>query len=155
MNEVIYYLSGGFHQLKALGTEGMIRELMHYLRVAENQFSRSNTFIGTSIYNTVLHSLVKAKEVSSFLIFSIFFLYPHIMFLPHKTPLEWFLGDSIWELKHVTQMMWHKVIGWYVGLSPDWPMQWCYIIWVVVGGHNIIVTDTTLELKKSESDDVA
>ncbi|KAM7490414.1 hypothetical protein LguiA_033335 [Lonicera macranthoides] len=48
--------------LKALGTEGMIRELMHYLHVAENRFSRSNTFIGTPIYNTVLHSLVEAKE---------------------------------------------------------------------------------------------
>lgn len=44
----------------------MIRELMQYLRVAESQFSRSRTFLGAPIYNTVLHSLVKAKEVSAF-----------------------------------------------------------------------------------------
>lgn len=48
--------------LKALGAEGMIRELIQYLQVAENLFCRSNTYIGTPIYNTVLHSLVEAKE---------------------------------------------------------------------------------------------
>ncbi|KAK3034795.1 hypothetical protein RJ639_033700 [Escallonia herrerae] len=48
--------------LKALGTEGMIRELIQYLRVAENQFSSSSIVLGTPIYNTVLHSLVEAKE---------------------------------------------------------------------------------------------
>lgn len=48
--------------LKALGAEGMIRELMQYLHVAENQFFRTNTYLGTPIYNTVLHSLVEAKE---------------------------------------------------------------------------------------------
>uniref|UniRef100_A0A5B7C0F4 Pentacotripeptide-repeat region of PRORP domain-containing protein n=1 Tax=Davidia involucrata TaxID=16924 RepID=A0A5B7C0F4_DAVIN len=48
--------------LKALGAEGMIRELIQYLRVAENQFSRGSSCLGTSIYNTVLHSLVEAKE---------------------------------------------------------------------------------------------
>lgn len=48
--------------LKALGAEGMIRELIQYLRVAENQFSHSNTSLGTPLYNTVLHSLVEAKE---------------------------------------------------------------------------------------------
>ena len=52
-------------QLKALGAEGMIRELMQYLHVAENQFFRTNTYLGTPIYNTVLHSLVEAKEVSA------------------------------------------------------------------------------------------
>ncbi|KAA8537422.1 hypothetical protein F0562_026891 [Nyssa sinensis] len=48
--------------LKALGAEGMIRELIQYLHVAENQFSRGNSCLGTPIYNTVLHSLVEAKE---------------------------------------------------------------------------------------------
>ncbi|CAK9178337.1 unnamed protein product [Ilex paraguariensis] len=48
--------------LKALGAEGMIRELIQYLQVAENLFSFSNSFLGTPIYNTVLHSLVEAKE---------------------------------------------------------------------------------------------
>lgn len=48
--------------LKALGAEGMIRELMQYLHVAENQFFCTNTYLGTPIYNTVLHSLVEAKE---------------------------------------------------------------------------------------------
>ncbi|KAG7951479.1 hypothetical protein I3843_12G008600 [Carya illinoinensis] len=48
--------------LIALGAEGMIRELIQYLRVAENLFCRNNTFLGTVMYNTVLHSLVEAKE---------------------------------------------------------------------------------------------
>ncbi|KAL6995956.1 hypothetical protein U1Q18_006094 [Sarracenia purpurea var. burkii] len=49
--------------LKALGAEGMVRELIQYLRVAESQFSRGYFCLGTSSYNTVLHSLVEAKEV--------------------------------------------------------------------------------------------
>ncbi|KAL8240053.1 hypothetical protein R6Q59_013408 [Mikania micrantha] len=44
--------------LRALGSEGMISGLLHYLRVAENQFTP-----GTPIYNIVLHSLIEAKEV--------------------------------------------------------------------------------------------
>ncbi|KAK2971799.1 hypothetical protein RJ640_018488, partial [Escallonia rubra] len=48
--------------LKALGTEGMIKELIQYLRVAENQFSDSSIVLGTPVYNTALHSLVEAKE---------------------------------------------------------------------------------------------
>lgn len=48
--------------LKALGAEGMINELIQYLHVVENQFSHSKTLMGTPVYNTVLHSLVDAKE---------------------------------------------------------------------------------------------
>ncbi|KZV33190.1 pentatricopeptide repeat-containing protein [Dorcoceras hygrometricum] len=48
--------------LKALGTEGMVKELIQYLRVAEDQLSHGSTYIGMPIYNTVLHSLVEAKE---------------------------------------------------------------------------------------------
>ncbi|CAI9270446.1 unnamed protein product [Lactuca saligna] len=44
--------------LKALGSEGMISEIEHYLHVAENQL----TTPGAPIYNIVLHSLVEAKE---------------------------------------------------------------------------------------------
>lgn len=51
-------------KLKALGLEGMVQELLKYLRRAESQFSVSN-FLETDIYNTVLHSLVQAKEVCS------------------------------------------------------------------------------------------
>lgn len=51
-------------QLKALGAEGMMREMIQYLHVAENLFSRSNTYLLTPIYNTVLHSLVEAHDVS-------------------------------------------------------------------------------------------
>ncbi|XP_071703680.1 pentatricopeptide repeat-containing protein At1g76280 [Rutidosis leptorrhynchoides] len=43
--------------LKALGSEGMISGLIHYLHVAENRFTG-----GTPIYNIVLHSLIEAKE---------------------------------------------------------------------------------------------
>ncbi|PSS31201.1 Pentatricopeptide repeat-containing protein [Actinidia chinensis var. chinensis] len=49
--------------LKALGAEGMVRELIQYLRVAENQFSRGYYCLGTPSYNTVLQSLVEAKEI--------------------------------------------------------------------------------------------
>ncbi|KAJ0086056.1 hypothetical protein Patl1_09416 [Pistacia atlantica] len=52
----------GSLQLKALGAEGMMRELIQYLHVAESLFSQSNTYLATPIYNTVLHSLVEAKE---------------------------------------------------------------------------------------------
>ncbi|CAK7336289.1 unnamed protein product [Dovyalis caffra] len=48
--------------LKALGKEGMMRELMQYLHMAEDLFYHTNTFLGIPIYNTVLHSLVEAKE---------------------------------------------------------------------------------------------
>ncbi|XP_059634066.1 pentatricopeptide repeat-containing protein At1g76280 [Cornus florida] len=51
--------------LKALGAEGMTREMIQYLRMAENQFSLGNSYLGTLIYNTVLHSLVEAKESRS------------------------------------------------------------------------------------------
>ncbi|XP_021843878.2 pentatricopeptide repeat-containing protein At1g76280 [Spinacia oleracea] len=46
--------------LRALGAEGMVQELLKYLYRA-SQFSHNN-YLGTDIYNTVLHSLVKAKE---------------------------------------------------------------------------------------------
>lgn len=43
--------------LHALGSEGMISRLLHYLRVAESQYPPR-----TPIYNIVLHSLVDAEE---------------------------------------------------------------------------------------------
>lgn len=46
----------------------MISGLIHYLHVAENQFTG-----GTPIYNIVLHSLIEAKEVSY-----MYFIYPLI-----------------------------------------------------------------------------
>ncbi|TKY57582.1 Pentatricopeptide repeat-containing protein [Spatholobus suberectus] len=48
--------------LRALGEEGMIRELIQYLHVAENLFIYRNPSLGTHMYNTVLHYLVEAKE---------------------------------------------------------------------------------------------
>ncbi|MED6124204.1 hypothetical protein PIB30_056858 [Stylosanthes scabra] len=48
--------------LRALGAEGMIRELVRYLHVAEDLFIYSNRSLGTDIYNTVLHYLVEAGE---------------------------------------------------------------------------------------------
>ncbi|KAK7280796.1 hypothetical protein RJT34_25863 [Clitoria ternatea] len=48
--------------LKALGEEGMIRELIQYLHVAENLFIYRNPSLGTDMYNIVLHYLVEAKE---------------------------------------------------------------------------------------------
>lgn len=49
--------------LKALGTEGMTKELLQYLNVAENLFYYNNTCLGTHVYDAVLHSLVKSKEI--------------------------------------------------------------------------------------------
>ncbi|CAN1796484.1 Pentatricopeptide repeat-containing protein At1g76280 [Linum perenne] len=48
--------------LKALGTEGMTHELVQHLRFAEDLFSRNNTYLGSPIYNIVLHALVEAQE---------------------------------------------------------------------------------------------
>uniref|UniRef100_A0A6N2M5X7 Pentacotripeptide-repeat region of PRORP domain-containing protein n=3 Tax=Salix viminalis TaxID=40686 RepID=A0A6N2M5X7_SALVM len=48
--------------LKALGKEGMMRELMQYLCVAEDLFYHSNRHLGIPLYNSVLHSLVEAEE---------------------------------------------------------------------------------------------
>ncbi|KAL8531447.1 hypothetical protein ACS0TY_008156 [Phlomoides rotata] len=48
--------------LRALGTEGMKEEMFQYLNSAENQFFYRNAHLGIEIYNTVLHSLVEAKE---------------------------------------------------------------------------------------------
>ncbi|KAK4387867.1 Pentatricopeptide repeat-containing protein [Sesamum angolense] len=48
--------------LKAVGMEGMTKELIQYLSAAEGQFLHRSTNLGTHIYNTVLHSLVEAKE---------------------------------------------------------------------------------------------
>ncbi|EEF35064.1 pentatricopeptide repeat-containing protein, putative [Ricinus communis] len=48
--------------LKALGAEGMIRELIHYLHKEEDLFCHNNIYFGTPICNTVLHSLVEAGE---------------------------------------------------------------------------------------------
>ncbi|XP_045824397.1 pentatricopeptide repeat-containing protein At1g76280-like isoform X1 [Trifolium pratense] len=48
--------------LKSLGEEGMIRELVQYLHVAENLFIYSNPSLGTDMYNIVLHYLVEAQE---------------------------------------------------------------------------------------------
>ncbi|KEH26675.1 PPR containing plant-like protein [Medicago truncatula] len=48
--------------MKSLGEEGMIRELIQYLHVAENLFLFSNPSLGTDMFNIVLHYLVEAQE---------------------------------------------------------------------------------------------
>ncbi|KAK7321837.1 hypothetical protein VNO77_32824 [Canavalia gladiata] len=48
--------------LKVLGEEGMIRELIQYLHVAENLFIYRSPSLATDLYNVVLHYLVEAKE---------------------------------------------------------------------------------------------
>jgi len=60
-------------QLKALGEEGMIRELIQYLHLAENLFIYRSPSLGTPMYNTVLHYLVEAKEVSDLYIITLYF----------------------------------------------------------------------------------
>lgn len=52
--------------LKALGAEGMVKELLQYLHLAEDHFNsrdaQSAPLLGTNVYNTVLHALVEQKE---------------------------------------------------------------------------------------------
>ncbi|XP_073220230.1 pentatricopeptide repeat-containing protein At1g76280 isoform X2 [Cicer arietinum] len=48
--------------MKSLGEEGMMREMIHYLHVAENLFLYSNPSLGTDMYNIVLHYLVEGQE---------------------------------------------------------------------------------------------
>ncbi|KAG9442350.1 hypothetical protein H6P81_018204 [Aristolochia fimbriata] len=49
--------------MKALGDEGMVRELLEYLRVVENWFHHANSYSATVLYNIVLHALVECNEV--------------------------------------------------------------------------------------------
>lgn len=48
--------------LKALGREKMVKELIQYVRIAEEQCVYRSTHLGIQIYNAFLHSLVEAKE---------------------------------------------------------------------------------------------
>ncbi|XP_068646920.1 pentatricopeptide repeat-containing protein At1g76280 [Aristolochia californica] len=49
--------------MKALGDEGMIRELLEYLCMVENWVGHANTDSATVFYNIVLHALVECNEV--------------------------------------------------------------------------------------------
>ncbi|KAK6939072.1 hypothetical protein RJ641_032580 [Dillenia turbinata] len=55
-------LGGYLEERRALGAEGMVEELIHYLRVAENHFNHGKCYLATPIYNTVLHSLIEENE---------------------------------------------------------------------------------------------
>jgi pentatricopeptide repeat protein len=52
--------------LKALEAEGMVKELLQYLHVAEDHFNSRDApgapLLETNMYNSVLHALVEAKE---------------------------------------------------------------------------------------------
>ncbi|KAL6527177.1 hypothetical protein OROGR_016267 [Orobanche gracilis] len=48
--------------LKALGMEGMTKEMIQYLLVAENQFLHRGSHLKIHTYNAILHSLVEAKQ---------------------------------------------------------------------------------------------
>lgn len=51
----------------------MMREMIHYLHVAENLFLYSNPSLGTDMYNIVLHYLVEGQEVSGLYIITSLF----------------------------------------------------------------------------------
>ncbi|XP_031403643.1 pentatricopeptide repeat-containing protein At1g76280 isoform X1 [Punica granatum] len=61
-NNVLHSSTSIRNLLRALGQEGMIKELIRYLRMAEDLFSRYNLQLGTPVYNTVLFALTAAKE---------------------------------------------------------------------------------------------
>lgn len=70
---LLFTLSFFFPQLRALGAEGMVNEMIRHLQKAENLNVHSNMYLGTPTYNIVLHSLLEANEVSfDGLIFEIF-----------------------------------------------------------------------------------
>lgn len=70
----------GFWQLQALGREKMVKELIQYVRIAEEQCVYRSTHLGIQIYNTFLHSLVEAKEVS-ISVFDAFVMYTCVIIL--------------------------------------------------------------------------
>ncbi|XP_031123104.1 pentatricopeptide repeat-containing protein At1g76280 isoform X2 [Ipomoea triloba] len=51
--------------LKALGTRGLVKEMIQFLQAAENPIPHYQSSLGTSLYNTVLHVLVRAKETNA------------------------------------------------------------------------------------------
>lgn len=62
-------------QIRAFGAEGMIEEMLRYLNIAENVLWNMDPDQKSDLYGTVLHALVKAKEVR------IYFLLPLIVLL--------------------------------------------------------------------------
>jgi pentatricopeptide repeat protein len=63
-NGLIVYTFLFLSQLRALGAEGMVNEMIRHLQKAENLSAHSNMYLGTPTYNIVLHSLLEANEVS-------------------------------------------------------------------------------------------
>lgn len=57
---VIYFVL----QMRALGNEGMITEMLQYFHLAETLLLHPKSYSRTAMYNNVLHSLVDAREVS-------------------------------------------------------------------------------------------
>ncbi|CAD5169141.1 unnamed protein product [Musa acuminata subsp. malaccensis] len=53
--------------IRALGSEGMIQDMLRYLDIAENLLWQTDAHQTNDLYNIVLHALVKAKEVSRLL----------------------------------------------------------------------------------------
>ncbi|OMP03033.1 hypothetical protein CCACVL1_02611, partial [Corchorus capsularis] len=64
-NDVQHSFNSMRNLLRALGAEGMTRELLYYFNVAEQLFRQNNTYLGPPIYNTVLFSLVAAGEIQT------------------------------------------------------------------------------------------
>lgn len=128
-------------QLKALGTEGMIKELIQYLHAAENRFSRYDTYMITPVYNTVLHSLVEAKEVINLG----FLLYKHLFhsYIGYTVSAVWvyfFLFRAKWQrrfsnlwcllefhpmLQHITSWLIAVALLDVSDLHLPWSL-WCY-----------------------------
>lgn len=53
----------------------MVEELIQYIRIAESQCLYRSTNLGIQIYNTFLHSLVEAKEVSISVLDALSYIY--------------------------------------------------------------------------------
>lgn len=61
-------------QIRALGDEGMIEEMLQYPKVAENMLWQADSHQKTDMYNVVLHALVVAKEVSGMIAYTPIFI---------------------------------------------------------------------------------
>ncbi|XP_049932880.1 pentatricopeptide repeat-containing protein At1g76280 isoform X2 [Nymphaea colorata] len=61
-NEIQHSAKSLENLMRVLGAEGLIREMIHYLDVAEHYVTGNDASAFTAMYNTVLHELVETKE---------------------------------------------------------------------------------------------
>lgn len=93
-------------QIRALGSEGMIQDMLRYLDIAENLLWQTDAHQTNDLYNIVLHALVKAKEVSRLLNSAV---NVRDLFLPshfhHKKPREHLFNEILSSWKSTVEFI--------------------------------------------------